>query len=91
MKGEDDYLHAYDFNEQRRLEQEKRILKGERELRPEDIRFGDDVEEMAGHQLNFYMETWFNVDEVLGTNVRTDENEDYEANKKKKKHREEAR
>ena len=39
-------------------------LKGERQLRPEDIRFGDDVEEMAGHQLNFYMETLFNVDEV---------------------------
>ena len=71
------YLYAYDLNEQRRLEQEQRILKGEREVRPEDIRFGDDVEEMAGHQLNFYMETWFNVDEVLGTNVRTDENEDY--------------
>ena len=77
MKGEDDYLHTYDFNEQRRLEQEKRILKSERELRPEDIRFGDDVEEMNEHLLNFYMETWFNVDEVFGTNVCTDENEDY--------------
>ena len=77
MKGEDDNLHTYDFNEQRRLERGWRILKGERELRPEDIRFGDDVEEMAGHLLNFYMETWFNVDEAFGTNVCTDENEDY--------------
>ena len=48
MKGEDDYLHAYDFNEQRRIEQGQRILKGERQLRPEDIRFGDDVEEWPG-------------------------------------------
>ena len=77
MKGEDDNLHTYDFNEQRRLERGWRILKGERELRPEDIRFGDDVEEMDEHLLNFYMETWFNVDEVFGTNVCTDENEDY--------------
>ena len=71
------YLYAYDLNEQRRLEQGQRVLKGERELKPEDIRFGDDVEEMDEHLLNFYMETWFNVDEVFGTNVCTDENEDY--------------
>ena len=50
------YLYAYDLNEQRRLEQGQHILKGERQLRPEDIRFGDDVEEMNEHLLNFYME-----------------------------------
>ena len=51
------------------------VVQGTRRLRPRDITFGDTIEEMGG-LLNFYMETWFNVDEVFGTHVCTDENDD---------------
>ena len=54
------------------------LLSGSRRLRPDDhIIVSDDMLEMDGHLLNFYLETWFNVDEVFGTHVCTEENDDY--------------
>ena len=49
---------------------------GERELRPENISFTDEVCEEDG-KLNFYLESFDGLDEVLGTHVCTDENDDY--------------
>ena len=74
------YLYAYDLDEQKRLSKEDQTLKllsGSRRLRAEDITFGDEIMEMDNHRQNFYMECWFVVDEVFGTNVCTSENEDY--------------
>ena len=49
---------------------------GERELRAEDIRFADEVTEID-NKLDFYLESFDGLDEVLGTNVCTTENDDY--------------
>lgn len=49
---------------------------GERELRAEDIRFADEVTEID-NKLNFYLESFDGLNEVLGTNVCTTENDDY--------------
>ena len=73
----DAYIDEFGLDEQSRPEKEARVLKGSRELQPEDICFGDDIIEMDGHLLNFYMECWFNVDEVFGTHVETFDNDDY--------------
>lgn len=53
-------------------------LFGSRRLRPDDlIIISSEIMEMDDHLLNFYLETWFNVDEVFGTHVCTGENNDY--------------
>ena len=49
---------------------------GERELRAEDIRFADEVTEID-NKLDFYLESFGGLDEVLGTYVCTDETDDY--------------
>lgn len=49
---------------------------GERELRLEDVSFADEICEEDG-KLNFYLESFDGLDEVLGTNVCTEENDDY--------------
>ena len=49
---------------------------GERELRPEDISFADEICEEDG-RLNYYLESFDGLDEVLGTNVCTTETDDY--------------
>ena len=49
---------------------------GERELRPEDISFADEICEEDG-RLDFYLESFDGLDEVLGTHVCTDETDDY--------------
>ena len=51
-------------------------LQGTRRLLPEDITFGESIEEMDG-VLNFYLECWFPVDQVFGTHVETDVNNNY--------------
>ena len=52
------------------------ITYGERELRPEDISFADEICEENG-RLDFYLESFDGFDEVLGTHVCTDETDDY--------------
>ena len=52
------------------------ITYGERELRPEDISFADEICEEDG-RLDFYLESFDGLDEVLGTHVYTDETDDY--------------
>ena len=52
------------------------ITYGERELRPEDISFADEICEEDG-RLDFYLESFDGLDEVLGTHVCTDETDDY--------------
>ena len=52
------------------------LIRGTRELRAEDISFDDEIYE-EGRKLNFYMESFDGVDEVFGTHVCTDENDDY--------------
>ena len=49
---------------------------GERELRLEDIAFADEICEEDG-RLDFYLESFDGLDEVLGTHVCTEENDDY--------------
>ena len=49
---------------------------GEREMCPEDISFADEICEVDG-KLNYYLEPFEGLDEVLGTHVCTDENDDY--------------
>lgn len=45
-------------------------------LSEKDLSFSDEIVEMDG-QLNFYINTDFDVDEVFGTNVQTTENDDW--------------
>jgi len=52
------------------------LICGARELRPEEVSFADDVTEMDG-RLNFYMESFGGLDEVLGTHVCVAESDDY--------------
>jgi len=47
-----------------------------RRLRPEDVSFSEEIAEMDG-KLDFYMESFDGVDEVFGTYVCTDKNDDY--------------
>ena len=56
--------------------QPAKLLNGSRRLCPADISFEDEMIEMDDLHLNFYMPTRFNVDDVFGTNVCTDENDD---------------
>ena len=49
---------------------------GERELRPKDISFTDEICEVDG-KLDFYLESFDGLDDVLGTLVCKEENEDY--------------
>ena len=51
-------------------------IRGDFRLEQGQIEFSDSVEQM-GDQLNFYMPVWFSPDEVFGTYVCTDENDDY--------------
>ena len=75
------YLYAYDLDEQKRITREaqtSKLLSGSRRLRQDDlITVSGEIIEMDDHMLNFYLETWFNVDEVFGTHVCTEENDDY--------------
>ncbi len=45
-------------------------------LEAKDISFSDEIMEMYG-QLNFYINTDFNVDQIFGTHVETAENDDW--------------
>lgn len=45
-------------------------------LSARDILLADEICEMDGYRLNFYLEASFNVDAVFGTHVCTDENDD---------------
>ncbi len=45
-------------------------------LSARDILLADEICEMDGQQLNFYLETSFDVDAVFGTHACTDENDD---------------
>ena len=51
-------------------------VQGTRRLRPEDVCFEGSIEEMDG-ALNFYLRCQFSVDDVFGTHVETDANDDY--------------
>ena len=51
-------------------------VQGSRKLQPDDITFGGSIEEMDG-VLNFYLECWFPVDQMFGTHVETDANDNY--------------
>lgn len=51
-------------------------LHGTRKLRAEDVSFSDEIQE-ADLRLNFYVDAFDGVDEVFGTHVCTDENDDY--------------
>lgn len=55
-------------------------ISGSRRLTESDISFEDEIlaEDFDGREyLNFYLGTWFNVDEVFGTEVNTNENGDW--------------
>lgn len=52
------------------------VVRGTRPLAEKDISFSDEVIADNG-KLNFYMECNFDVDEVFGTHVCTDENDDW--------------
>ncbi len=45
-------------------------------LSAQEISFAEEICEMDGQRLNFYLETSFDVDAVFGTHVCTDENDD---------------
>lgn len=81
MKGEDAYKEDYGLDEKKRATKEMqtpKLLSGSRRLRADDlIIISSEMMEMDDHLLNFYLETWFNVDEVFGTHVCTEENDDY--------------
>ena len=50
-------------------------IRGDRRLDPSEISFSGEVEQMD-HLLNFYMDIYFSPDEVLGTKICTEENDD---------------
>lgn len=52
------------------------LADGIRKLQPDDISFSDEIQYME-HLLNFYMDSFSGEDEVFGTHVDTDENDDY--------------
>lgn len=57
-------------------------IAGSRRLKDEDIVFEDEIEFMDAPiyglpVLNFYLATWFNVDDVFGTEANTSENGDF--------------
>ena len=75
----DCYLYAYDLDEQRRLakeEQTPKQLSGSRRLRLEDIYLGDEITGTDSDVLNFFIENWFNVDEVFGTHMKSEEKDE---------------
>lgn len=51
-------------------------VQGSRRLRADDIQFDEEITEVDG-TLNFYLSCWFDVDEVFGTHVTTNENSDW--------------
>ena len=51
-------------------------VQGTRRLQLDDITFGESIEEVNG-ALNFYLECRFPVDQVFGTHVETDANDNY--------------
>lgn len=55
---------------------EPRYISGSRSLRAEDISFAEDIIQNE-NLLEFYMEVCFDADEVFGTHVCTDENDDW--------------
>lgn len=58
------------------LEQHGQELTSNARLTAKDLSFSDEIMEMDG-QLNFYINTDFDVGEVFGTNVQTTENVDW--------------
>ncbi len=58
------------------VEQPVQFLSGDRRLQPNDISFAEEIMQ-NDNLLEFYMEVDFNADEVFGTNVCTDENDDW--------------
>lgn len=72
-------LSPEEFNRLRTIRavgDEPRYLSGSRRLTQEDISFVDEIVQ-EGRLLNFYMEVIFDPDKVFGTNVATDENDDW--------------
>lgn len=66
---------------QRRLERFQQCLSGKEisssgHLSAKDISLAEEICEMDGHHLNFYLETCFDIDAVFGTHVCTAENDD---------------
>lgn len=57
-------------------EAEVSYLRGQRELRSEDVSFSDEIMQ-DDNRLNFYMDVYFDADAVFGTQVCTSENDDY--------------
>lgn len=56
--------------------EEPQVLCGSRRLKPFEISFDGEISEY-GHALNFYMPVVFDPDAVFGTNVTSEENDDY--------------
>ena len=56
--------------------EEPQGLCGSRRLKPFEISFDGEISE-CGHLLNFYMPVAFDLDAVFGTNVTSEENDDY--------------
>ena len=51
-------------------------LEGSQRLRPEEIRFEDEIQ-WDDHQLEFYVPIYFDPDKVFGTEIATSERDDY--------------
>ena len=56
--------------------QQVSYLEGSRRLRPEEIRFEDEIQ-WNGHLLEFYVPVYFDPDKVFGTEIATSGRDDY--------------
>ena len=70
------FFEYLDDKQVSRLEVAPDGLQGSRRLRSDDLQFDGEISEVNG-ALNFYLSCWFDVDEVFGTHVVTDENSDW--------------
>ena len=76
QKRLDIFLDRLDGKELTAGNSEPLEVQGARRLQPDDITFGGSIEEMDGI-LNFYLECWFPADQIFGTHVETDANDNY--------------
>jgi len=56
--------------------EQNNYLKGSQRLRPEEIRFEDEIQ-WNGHLLEFYVPVYFDPDKVFGTEIATSGRDDY--------------
>lgn len=70
------FFEYLDDKQVSRLEVAPDGLQGSRRLGSDDLQFDGEISEVNG-ALNFYLSCWFDVDEVFGTHVVTDENSDW--------------